>query len=129
MLLKGPGFQPSFPSRCLQPHVFECPLQSTRHIKQQATQLSGPCLTKHHLIALRSDDYIAQVSIGCMVPLLLQSWAEEADVWPLLLCSLILITAYRQAMTVSISPCIPKAFVVAGNVIEQKQTTAINTPP
>ena len=47
------------------------------------TCITPPC---SFLIALRSDDYIAQGSIGGMVPLLLQSWVEKADVWSFLLC-------------------------------------------
>lgn len=33
-------------------------------------------------MALWCDDYVAPVSISSMVPLLLQSWVQAADVWP-----------------------------------------------
>ena len=32
------------------------------------------------------DDNIAHVRISRIVPLILQTWFEEADIWPVLLC-------------------------------------------
>ena len=39
----------------------------------------------HLPMAVWGDEYVAQVSIFGLVPLLLQLWAEQADVWTLLL--------------------------------------------
>ena len=35
------------------------------------------------------DDYVAQVSICSMIPLLLKCWVKKADIWVCLLCLLI----------------------------------------
>ena len=43
----------------------------------------------HLPMAVWGDEYVAQVSICGMVPLLLQLWAKQADVWTLLLFGLL----------------------------------------
>ena len=43
----------------------------------------------HLPMAVWRDEYVAQVSICDMVPLLLQLWAKQADVWTLLLFGLL----------------------------------------
>ena len=54
-----------------------------------------PCLP----IALWPDDYVAHMGIGSMVPLLLQGWAQKTDIWPPLLCVLVLTRANTQNLT------------------------------
>ena len=65
------------------------------------TRATLPC---HFLVAVWFDDYVAQVSISSMVPLLLQSWAEEAGVWPFLLCFLALVRVSAQKLMLQPSP-------------------------
>ena len=51
---------------------------------------------RHPPFGVRSDDDVAKVSILGMVPLMLQHWAEQADVWTLLLiCLCVLVQALQ----------------------------------
>ena len=62
-------------------------------------------LLRHFLMALRFDDHIAEMSIGSMVPLPLQCWAEEADVWASLLRFLVLIETGTQNVMLQLPAC------------------------
>ena len=42
-------------------------------------------LPRHFSAALCSDDNTAKVSVRSMIPLLLQRWSQQADVWTCLL--------------------------------------------
>ena len=66
------------------------------------TSITSPC---HFPIAEWLDHNIAQVSISSMVPLPLQSWTEEADVWPCLLCFLALIWVSTQNLMLQPPAC------------------------
>ena len=46
---------------------------------------------EHFFVALWSDENVAKVAICSMIPLLLQDWIQEADVWACLLLLLLLL--------------------------------------